>query len=305
MTSSPAPLPRLAVRALSCWLAAAALLLTPTLTVAPDTAAAAAAGPAAAPTMHGSATREQSSTTNPDDTDDTEGARYNTGRAGTAVGQIGNDTSSCTATVVGSDSGQVVVTAAHCVFVPETDVFGGGYSIAVEPGWVEGQQFYPGRDGDDAPFGIWDIEDAWVDPRWQETGDPAFDVAFLTIAEQDGRSVADVVGSQGISFGAAATDEVTALGYPSLAPFDGTTLRYCAEDDVVADPVYRGALAMDCAMNQGASGGPWLADFDESDGTGTVVAVSSFIALDGSDRMFASTLTDFAADLYEQADSAN
>lgn len=301
MPSSPAPLPRLAVRALSCGLTAAALLLTPALTVASDPAAAAAAGPAA-PAMHGSSTREQPSTTAPDG-DDSAGARYNTGRAGTAVGQIGNDNSSCTATVVGSDSGQVVVTAAHCVFVPEADVFGGGYSMTAEPGWVEDQQFYPGRDGDDAPFGIWDIESAWVDPRWQETGNPAFDVAFLTIAEQDGRTVADVVGSQGISFGATATNAVTALGYPSMAPFDGTTLRYCTEDDAAADPIYRGALAMDCAMNQGASGGPWLADFDESDGTGTVVAVSSFIALDGTDRMFASTLTDFAAELYRTADA--
>jgi len=303
MTSSPAPLPRLAVRVLFSVLATAALLVAPALIVAPSPAVAAAAGPAAAPMMHGSATREQSSTTDPADTEDAEGARYNTGRAGTAVGQIGNDTSSCTATVVGSDSGQVVVTAAHCVFVPETDVFGGGYSITAEPGWVEDQQFYPGRDGDDAPFGIWDIEDAWVDPRWQQTGDPAYDVAFLAIAEQDGRSVADVVGSQGISFGATATDEVTALGYPSLAPFDGTTLRYCAADDAAADPIYRGALGMDCAMNQGASGGPWLADFDHSDGTGTVVAISSFIAVDGSDRLFASTLTDSAAELYRTADA--
>lgn len=302
MSITASPIPRRTVRALSCALATAVLLLAPT---AADTmhiaAASGAAGTSTSP-QPGSATREQSAST--DTGDDPSGARYHRGRAGTAVGQILSDTTSCTATVVGSDSGQVVVTAAHCVFVPETDVFGGGYSLRHEPGWVEGLQFYPGRHGDDAPFGVWRIERAWVDQHWQSSGDPAFDVAFLRIAEQGGRTVADVVGAQPISFAGGNAMELTALGYPMTGPFDGTTLRRCRSDEASADPAYPGALAMDCAMKEGASGGPWLAGFDSTEGTGTVVGVTSFVPLDRSDRMFASVLSGFAAELHRTADGS-
>lgn len=285
-------------------LTAAALLVAPA--GASVVQAVGAGGPSVSTTQQpppGSATREQSSTSRESGRDDSAGDPYSRGRTASAVGQIvSQDDTSCTATVVGSDSGQVVVTAAHCVFVPETDVFNGGYSMLSDPGWVEGLEFIPGRVGDDAPLGVWPVERVWVDRQWQQTGDPAFDVAFLRIAEVEGQTVAEVAGSQGIRFGSSATS-VTALGYPTMAPFDGTTLRYCSTDDAAADLNYRGALGMDCAMTQGASGGPWLAGFDRADGTGTVVAVTSFLALDDQDRMFASSLGEVAAELYRTADS--
>lgn len=305
MTISSGLLPRRLVHVLGGGLAAAALLVVPGEASGPPTDAASATFVSAAAHVTpppGSATRGQSSAG-----DDAAGNRYSRGRAGSAVGQIvSGDDSSCTATVVGSDSGQVVVTAAHCVFVPETDVFGGGYSLTADPGWVDDLQFIPGRVRDDAPFGVWQVENVWVDQRWQDTGDPAFDVAFLRIAELDGRTVAEVAGSQGIRFDSGVPTTVTALGYPTLPPFDGTTLRYCSTDAAAADPAFafEGAVGMDCAMTPGASGGPWLAGFDETDGTGTVVAVTSFMAMDEEGRMFASSLSAGAAELYRAADNS-
>src|SRR5690349_2511447 len=74
----------------------------------------------------------------------------------------------CTASVVDSPTRDMVVTAAHCV------ADGDGSPPRT------GMSFVPGYHDGTAPFGVWTVATATVDPRWQEGADPARDVAFLT-----------------------------------------------------------------------------------------------------------------------------
>lgn len=233
--------------------------------------------------------------------DDSRGAFYQAPRSA-SVGQLLSPTTSCTATVVGSHTGNVAVTAAHCVYRPAAGPMAA--ELPGPPGWLELGELIPGRGGDTMPYGRWPVQRAWVDPRWTETGDPTFDVAFLRLGDLDGRSAAAVIGSQTISFSRpTAAVPVTVLGYPAVAPFDGLSLRRCSTTGVTIHRDQWGALQMPCAMTPGASGGPWLTQFDPVTGAGTVAAVTSYNDL-SSGQLSGIPVTGFATALYQAADQA-
>ncbi|WP_219419424.1 trypsin-like serine peptidase [Pseudonocardia nigra] len=224
--------------------------------------------------------------------------------AASTVGQLLGPGSSCTATVVASDSGRVAVTAAHCVYIPRRhDRFAGGFR-GRPPGWITDLAFYPGRAGKEAPYGKWNVDHMWIDQRWQDSGDPHFDVAFLRLADLDGRTAEHTLGAQGIAFATTriSSSSVTMLGYPVEPPFDGTTLRRCTGSAVdTPGSTSSDALGMECRMTAGSSGGPWLIAFAPERGSGTVIAATSYQGLDGR-RTYGIPLGTSARHLYETAD---
>lgn len=294
---------RLLLGALAATLLAAAPAAVPALS-GPLAGPAAAARPAAPALVASPMLSPEILATTAPPAADASARRYSEGLAASSVGQLLSPDNSCTATVVASDSGRVAVTAAHCVYVPRRhDAFVGGFN-GLPPGWVEGLQFQPGRIGDSAPYGTWAVEQMWVDKVWQETGDARYDVAFLRLAELDGRTVQDVVGAQGMAFGTEqGRPAVSALGYPAEAPFDGTTLRRCSTPAAGTEHLTStGVYAMACRMTPGSSGGPWMSGFDAADGTGTIVAVTSLLTLDDSQQFYGAALDRFARTLHRSAD---
>lgn len=225
---------------------------------------------------------------------DASGDRYNTGLAGSAVGQLfgtedGQD-GACTATVVASKSGSVLATAGHCVFL--------------DGQWAQDLEFVPGRDRRRAPYGRWKVDSVAVDQRWAKGQDWSHDVAFLRLAPQEGQSIAAVTGAQGISFSLPAdTPPVTLLGYPGEEPFDGTTLRRCSAPAAATDdPAGARSWGMACEMTAGFSGGPVLTDLDPTSGAGYVIGVGSHYRLASTDR-WSARLDDDALALYRSMDN--
>lgn len=207
----------------------------------------------------------------------------------------------CSATVVNSDSGDIVVTAAHCVV--STD---GKGTLA------ESMIFVPGdrNNAQEAPYGKWAAVSVSVP---QEFVDKAitnedgvltseegwnYDFAFLKMEEQDGRSIQDVTGAQGIAFGIP-TETLTQVGYPSAPPFDGLDEYVCASTDYSSN--WQGGYAHACDMTQGSSGGGWLTQYDAESGTGYVVGVTSTVMLNTSTAN-ASVLGQTALNLYRDLD---
>jgi V8-like Glu-specific endopeptidase len=247
------------------------------------------------------------------------------------VGQLIDDDLGCTATMVASPSGRVAVTAAHCVYVPQRhDHLGASYA-GLRPGWRTGMVFVPGRAGDQAPQGVWEVAHGWIDRQWRDHAELAFDVAFIELADRDGRTAQQVLGAQGIAFaaveGATGTatgmaagtaagtaaplgevplGEVTVFGYPAAPPFDGTEMRSCsAPTTVVADTPPVAIVGMECPMTGGSSGGPWLVGLDdEAAGAGTVGAVTSFTPLDQPGRLAGQVLGPAAQQLWQTAGAA-
>lgn len=212
----------------------------------------------------------------------------------------GGDTFVCSATVVNSKSGDIVATAGHCV--AETD---GSGKLA------ESVYFIPGdRDnGREAPYGTWAavemvvpqefINKARTDKNGMLTSDEGwnYDFAFLRMEEQDGKSIQEVTGAQGIAFGTP-VQYLTQIGYPSAPPFDGRDEYMCASTSF--KPNWQGGYAHPCNMTQGASGGAWLSDYDAKTGTGYVVAVTSTV--DSSGIANSPVLGQTALGLYNQLD---
>lgn len=157
----------------------------------------------------------------------------------------------CSGSVVESATGDLVVTAAHCV------ADGDGTPART------GMSFAPGYDDGTAPFGYWTVTAAAVPPGWLESGDPDSDVAFLTVSRPDGPPIQQVTGAYRIAFGTPGTDgddtPVTAVGYND-GDDDATTVSGTAgtldEDQWQLDQP---------GLDQGASGGPWLTGPDDSE----------------------------------------
>ncbi len=123
---------------------------------------------------------------------------YSAGLAVTTVGQLGSADESCTATVIPSQSGRIAVTAAHCVYADRRFITDAG--TPSRDGWIDGLVFYPGRDGDNAPYGRWPVVKAWVDSAYIDQPTPDLDVAFIELADQDGITAQHALGAQGIAF---------------------------------------------------------------------------------------------------------
>jgi hypothetical protein len=218
-----------------------------------------------------------------------------TGRLFFTVG--GGQPRSCTATVVASGSGSVIATAGHCLL---TDGADGeretSTNLLFAPGYVDGT----------FPFGRWSVESVHLAQGWTQGAVWGQDVAFLRVARsaETGETLQNEVGALGIAFdpAAALAGTTTALlGYPSVAPFDGSVLRWCATGNPAAPAAVDPAgVGMSCEMTAGYSGGPLVSQFDPATGTGFVAGVGSHDY--GAGTVYAPRLGDDALAAYSLAD---
>ena len=146
---------------------------------------------------------------------------------------------SCTASVVHSPAGNLLLTAAHCVTGT-----GAGYVFA--PGFHDGV----------SPYGRWTVTAAYLDPQWLAHQDPRRDFAFLTVARGPAgprRSLESVTGANRLGLGAFPGERVTVPAYPAGTDNEPVTCTV---------PVYYDGIypAFNCdPYVGGTSGSPWLA----------------------------------------------
>ncbi|MFD8290161.1 trypsin-like serine peptidase [Streptomyces lavendulae] len=145
----------------------------------------------------------------------------------------------CSASVVHSPGGDLIATAAHCVYA-------GGFrtNLAFVPGYEDGT----------APYGVWVPTRVYVDPRWAESSDADHDVAFLRVRRpgRPGQRLEDVTGAQTIRFRPPLPAPARLVGYPN----DTEQPLACSNTAVADGPTQ---LRLDCAdVPNGTSGGPVL-----------------------------------------------
>jgi V8-like Glu-specific endopeptidase len=195
----------------------------------------------------------------------------------------------CSGSVVDSQTGDIVITAAHCVY----DTSAGAYvnSLAFVPGYHDGQE----------PYGIWTPSKIVVPQQWIDSGDPDYDVAFIVV-HQPGSSdrIQDQVGADELGLNPSYTGLVQVVGYP------GTTEQpvTCTDNMKELGPTQ---LEFDCpGFPDGTSGGPFLADVDRQTGQGTVVGVIGGYETGGDtpDTSYSAYFGSAVADLFTQAEAA-
>ena len=151
----------------------------------------------------------------------------------------GNSTHSCTASVITSSSGSLLVTAAHCLL---------GTGI----GWT----FAPGYHDGVSPNGAWTVIGAFVDPSWEIGTSASADLAVLRVARQKvhgtEKTLQQVVGSNNVGDAPSIGTKVSIAAY-GFGSNDRP--KTCTPKVKKSD----GALAFDCTPYPGGtSGAPWL-----------------------------------------------
>jgi len=191
----------------------------------------------------------------------------------------------CTASVVDSPGGDLLVTAAHCV---------AGYSDSAPAGLA----FVPGYDQGSVPYGVWPVTRIFVDQAWASSSDPDDDVAFLTVGQsRSGTSIESVTGAEELGIGVRASGTLTVIGYPE------------SEDQPIAcqnrvSSFSSRQMQFDCrGFTDGTSGSPLLTDVDTATGDGIVLGVIGGYQQGGDtpDISYAATLGTSVQALYDQA----
>lgn len=160
-------------------------------------------------------------------------------------GTIG--TSSCTVSTVAAGDGSKIITAGHCVHAGDNTT------------WYSNFVFAPAYYKGDTPYGLWFGERWGTFTGWARDGDPSWDQAVIQVERKLSGSVVDTVGGNGLVGGHGPDVAGNRIwGYPADAPFDGELPYYCDGD--ATGRWLSTDSQMDCGMNGGASGGPWLKD---------------------------------------------
>ncbi len=168
----------------------------------------------------------------------------------TSAGKLGQHF--CTASVVHSPAGDLVITAAHCLT---------GTSGAVE--------FVPGYNRGLKPYGVWTVTKVYVDQAWSSESSPDDDFAFLRVSRADSSvPVEDVTGAERLATGTPAGRRmVQVVGYPNA------TNQPITCQNGIREPM-SGQLEFDCdGYTDGTSGGPFLSEVDQATGQGLVLGV--------------------------------
>jgi Trypsin len=149
----------------------------------------------------------------------------------------GGNSHTCTGSVVHSYRGDLILTAAHCLFK--------GFTTTFVPGFADTA----------APSAVWTIDAVYLDPLWVARQDPRVDYAFARVSRPGGGSIEAQVGSA-LTLGTAPApgDQVSIIGY--AAGVGGAPIGCQARTEITADgfPSFRCAGLVD-----GTSGAPWIA----------------------------------------------
>lgn len=228
----------------------------------------AAAAPLAGPTVTGAAGERAAA--GAEAQTNTAGAEAHTNTAGKIFFTLANGVDSyCSSSVVDSPKKRLVLTAAHCVYM--SGVGGASENIVFVPGWQDG----------DEPLGKFGVTTVTISPHWPDhaSNDYSKDFAVLTTANGDlwPNPVGSVVAPFAVQWDPGYDHEdVVLIGYPQDVNGGATQHHYEKSPTSKGYPFGVDGAAMvqlDESTSGGASGGPYVKNFDGVGGT--IVSVHS------------------------------
>jgi V8-like Glu-specific endopeptidase len=161
----------------------------------------------------------------------------------------------CTASVVNSLPGDIILTAAHCVYSAS------GYSGDIE--------FVPGYHDGIEPYGAWPVKTVTVSQGWAQNQNVNLDFAFLTVAPPPGtwRPIQRVTGGLWLGINLPYAEHIEVIGYNDT---DNGPVK-CATKSFKFEPSQMEFYCHD--YWDGTSGGPWIVHYNGHRGTGVVFGV--------------------------------
>lgn len=148
----------------------------------------------------------------------------------------GGDLHACTAAVLDSPSGDLILTAAHCLDGGADANFAAGFAGVAS--------------ADD----LWHVDAVYLDPRWSANQNPRADFAIARVSRAGGGSLAASVGG-GLRLGTAPASgtDVAVTGYPMGVGGGPIGCRGTTSTTKAGFPLLRCGGLVD-----GTSGSPWL-----------------------------------------------
>jgi V8-like Glu-specific endopeptidase len=170
------------------------------------------------------------------------------------VDQKGKLTHFCTASVVSSKAGDLLLTAAHCME---------GRSLTPAGSVVFAPEYHSGK----FPLGTFEVRQAFTDASWRKNRNPDDDFAFL-IAGKAGQHLQKRTGAETLETGTRLPQQVQVIGYPDATSRPIT----CANPARAFTQHGLHQLVFDCpGYTDGTSGGPFLMDVKTATGDGKVI----------------------------------
>lgn len=154
-----------------------------------------------------------------------------------AVFLAGEPLHTCTAAVLDSAGGDLVLTAAHCLADGVDTEFVAGFS------------------DDDSALRVWHVDAVYLDPRWVADQDPRADFAIARVSGDDDGASPEALAGGGLTLGRAPASgtAVTVTGYGMGV--GGGPIGCHATTEIAAG----GFPAVACAgLVAGLSGAPWV-----------------------------------------------
>lgn len=140
----------------------------------------------------------------------------------------------CTGSVLDSATGDLILTAAHCMSADTDEYFVPGFAESVDTN------------------AYWHVDAVYLDPRWLAHQDPLADFAIARVSRADGDSIEERSGGVTIGLAPREGTDVTVAGYPVGVGGEQLTCR-------ARTSTHKGYPALPCAgLVDGTSGSPWL-----------------------------------------------
>jgi V8-like Glu-specific endopeptidase len=191
----------------------------------------------------------------------------------------------CTASVVDSQPGNLVLTAAHCVYQDKK------YATNIE--------YVPAYHNGLLPYGGWAVRVITVASGWVAEQDPDLDFAFLAVGPATGTQIQARTGGLALGINRWDQETVEVIGYNDT---DDGPVRCLTE----SFKFRTGQMEFYCHDYwTGTSGGPWIIGYNSRTGTGTVCGVIGGYE-QGGDSEWASYSSYFGSQLrtlFQQAES--
>jgi V8-like Glu-specific endopeptidase len=171
---------------------------------------------------------------------------------GTLFYTTGTQKHFCTASVADSHPGDLVLTAAHCVYATRYAA-----NVTYVPQYHDGLR----------PYGIWPVKAMLVPTRWKTAHDPNYDFAFLALATVSKHPVQAVTKGLTLGLNGSYAEAIEAIGYNNSDDEPVQCLTKSFKFRTGQQEFYCHDFWM------GTSGGPWITGLNATTGTGTVHGV--------------------------------
>ena len=206
---------------------------------------------------------------------------------------VNNDHFLCSASTISSTNGDSVITAGHCVYDTSSNK------------WPSNFIYIPQYANKAEPYSSWTARYLAAMEGWTKDGSWDYDVAMVLMhTNSKQQHIQTVTGTLAMTANWPRAAAVYAFGYP-LSLSNGELMSRCVSSSSTASVIKNfDGIKLPCGLTKGASGGPWIQNFDSNTLLGYQTSVNSFTNPNYPGYMFGPYFNTDVWNLYKKYENA-